>query len=85
MTALDLHRVTHPEKWPRWPLLPMTRSRVDGPQCAVLVAPTGARWQLYEKNIHEFKVGALRPQLEGCPVFEYATADAVLAGGWKVD
>jgi len=83
------HWISNPDIWEAYPLLPMTRPTPTGfgtPECAVLVAPAeDGRFRLYARNIFDFHRGPLAPQLERCRVFDYPTADAVLADGWKVD
>ena len=84
----DLQRLADTTRWPRYPLLPMTRPEGGhGPGAyAVLLAPgADGRHCLYEKNLFDFVGGLLAPQLVGVRVYEYATAAAVLADGWRVD
>ena len=72
-----------PERWPRWPVLPVVRGPVDAG--VVIHGGAEAAPTVYIVNLYSLKPGLLVPQLKDRPKHVYATLEAMLADGWRVD
>lgn len=74
----DLVMLRHPDRWPRWPVLPLVRGATVG----CLMADSQGYVLLY-CNIYALPRSAA--EFEALRKEVYATAEAVLDAGWEVD
>ena len=74
--------VLNPDRWPRWPLLPLKRTNPKGgmPDCVTLADdPILGKFPVWEGTIFD-------GPLTGRKVIKvYQNVDELLADGWRVD
>ena len=72
----DKAMMLSPDKWPRWPVLPLKRSTNRGfPETGFI---TEGKWIVYLTNLWE-------PNFSDCEKIGYADVDGLLSDGWVVD
>lgn len=83
----DLNMMKSPDNWPRWPLLPIKRSKGPGfPQCASLFAdgkPTVILTNLWA--LEDLPGSTYGEKFANVEKIEYPSFDALVTDGWRVD
>tara|TARA_Y100000310_G_scaffold259334_1_gene267991 strand:+ start:535 stop:777 length:243 start_codon:yes stop_codon:yes gene_type:complete len=78
----DLEMMKAPNKWERWPLLPIVRDHKLDPNTGIMVEGI---LKVYHVNLWELKTGSLADILKDVPSVEYDSLEGIIADGWKVD
>lgn len=76
----DLSMINDPDRWPRWPFLPIIRDRSYKPDDTGLLFDGEGKKTVYLCNLF-----MVPDDLRTIPKLEYDTAEALLADGWTVD
>lgn len=77
----DLAMISHPERWPRWPLLPLKRRTAKGEwELGTLVGAPEVGFEVVLADMYTFRLSAAKLKS-----IEYDNANDVLADGWLVD
>lgn len=84
MSPDTLTMLRSPHLWPRWPVLPVVRGDVDA-GCVVADDVGQTLPVVFEVNLFTLKPGGLWPQLKDHKWHTYATLEAMVADGWRVD
>jgi len=79
----SLEMLRSPERWPRRTVLPLVRN--DDAGCVVCDSVGQVLPIVFEVNLFCLKAGALWPQLKDRNMHTYATLEAMVADGWRVD
>jgi hypothetical protein len=75
--------ILNPERWPRWPLLPVKKYNHPGITTGIIAAVKGEELRVYvDANLFDFDIVAARKA--GNHV-TYKSVDEMLAAGWLVD
>jgi hypothetical protein len=72
----DVAMIKNPDRWPKWPFLPMTRE----PNGVGLLRQEGQGYVVILANLFT----TLEAKLKANSI-KYASAEAVVADGWRVD
>jgi hypothetical protein len=81
--AESLAMMQEPNRWPKWPVLPVKRRHdKGGPECGLMIE---GRPTVYIANMFTLTPGALMPQLETTQSFGYPSYNDLVNDGWIVD
>lgn len=80
--ARDLTMLQHPERWPRWPVLPLKRyhGKPDDPELGLIIAGGASPIRVYLGCIFLFS-----GPTHTSKYMEYPSLAAVIGDGWWVD
>lgn len=67
-----------PDRWPRWPLLPVKRYKDDTLETGYLIEMKGSKYVVYQNTIF-----CADPRTDAH--FRYESFEAIVADGWRVD
>ena len=84
----QLDMIEHPERWPRWPWLPLKRANHGGAytfETGVLVDVDMAPTISAAMANTVFCTNVYNPEIKKCERHEYESMDALLDDGWVVD
>ena len=82
----DRAMVLNPNKWPRWPFLPMKRPGNHGPECCFLVQQKELiLYKTYMFGLDDLPGDTFAEKVKDVKTYRYDNVDALLADGWVVD
>lgn len=83
--ARDAAMILRPDRWPRWPILPLKRLREGQgwPEYGVLLALAEYRTAVFKANL--FALPPTEAELLALEKIEYPSFTALLDDGWTVD
>lgn len=79
----DAQFIAHPDRWPRWPYLPIKRHTSSGPECCLLVASEHPWSTVYDANL--YAMPATQEKFKATAKYKYSSIAELQADGWIVD
>jgi len=78
MSEKDREMITHPDRWPQWPMLPLVEGQLPNVKCGILVDNSEDPYSVWNGNMCD-------PLQIMDKWDDFETLEELLASNWRVD